>query len=125
MQIPKVQCNEKCFNLIPSPVKYVWNNKSKDRFLETFNNKSVHSEIQAVLQNKFYNTTQGITLLCDKVTNIYKQAANIGLVKKKPNTKHKVKKQNWVTDKTYMSLRSHVNSLGKLLQRFPNDPILY
>ena len=124
IQVPILQCNTESSNLIPLSCKYVWNSKSKDRFLETFKNKTVQSDMKAVLQNKFYNTTQGITSLCDKVTNIYKEVADKGLIKKNPNTKPKVRKQNWATDKAYMSLRSHVNSLGKLLQRYPNDPIL-
>ena len=109
--------------LEPLPLKYKWNEIGKEKFIKTitsheFKNKIIH------LNSKNCNSPEEVYSLCDDITKLYQSAAEKSL-KRVATKRRKVKnKYSFQENKDYRYLKDYINSLGKSLKLFPNDPII-
>ena len=100
----------------------MWTKESAEAYVKTLNTPQLTKEIAK--RNIDINIPD-TNRLCKEITNIYKQAADGCLIKFIPQKRKKrTSKYSQIENKNYQSLKKDLNSLGKLLHKYPNDPIL-
>ena len=95
------------------PIRYKWNEAGKEKLMKTLQAHQTQSEIKS-LKSQDYNSLKDIDTLCQKITDIYKVAANCSLqrVKQRKNT-HKKNAYTYQENKSYQALKSHLSNIAK------------
>ena len=121
LQVKPIKSNRTVNELDFLPCKYVWNSKSKEEFLNAFNLQCVSKEMRDTLDDK---SCIDVEKLSESVTSTYKKVASLSLKRKllKSQTKHTSNNKQF--NNTYTKLKHEVISYGKLLQKYPFDPLI-
>jgi exonuclease III len=109
--------------LSPIPPSYKWEDNSIYNFQLALNNPDITQQLSDLQHHTCTPDKVGINLEIQTLNDIIHKVAarSLKTKKHKPNTKHKA--QPWYTSSLKI-LRQRINSMGKILKQYPNDPLV-
>ena len=124
MRLPKIidTPGKRNINLTPLPTRYIWKPDSDLKYTAALQTPQLSKEINSIQSKTYKKSQEGLSLLCNDITNLYTTAANQSLKKHKLNKKKGNTKHNKLDNRNYQTLKNTVKSLGKLMQQYPHDP---
>lgn len=99
------------------PVKYVWNNESKDKCLAAIQDNLTKNSVNI-------NSNDCIDILTSKISDILTGAADASLlrIQRKKSSKRK-KRKPWFCD-DYDKMKKDLNDVNKLFHKYPTDSFI-
>jgi hypothetical protein len=128
IKTPKFQMSKTEELVLPLPTSYKWDNDALTSYSEALVLPETQADIEQFMKAPYKLREEDVNLATEKLTSIFLKAADKTLKKRsrlatgKSGLKRK-KHQPWY-NKTLKQQRNSVLSKGKLVAKFPNDPII-
>jgi hypothetical protein len=103
------------------PRRYMWTEDSATLFQEALTSESVQPKINQILTKNELNTFESINNASTDLANIFIQAADLSLKKKKNSNKNNTKNEKWF-NLDLKKMRNNLINYGKVYTQYPKDP---
>ena len=123
LHLPYASKTQPEYNYKPLPVRYKWNEYSKEKFEHTLTRADIKKMIVNV-KNEFQSDTTNTDTLCTSITNIFTKTAESSLKKVKRASGASQKYYTWQENQNFQHLKKQLHDLSKHMQRNPHDPIV-
>ena len=127
-----ISCSLKTFHSILSPsigevgrktlLKFKWDDYSQTNFKSALQLPHIRNKLEELANENFPSSETGTNQLCEKLTSVITEVARISL--KSIHKKNKKQSHKLGFDFDCTKLKQKVLSLGKLVKKFPKDPII-